>query len=351
MRVGIVGAGIMGRTLALACLNAGWQVQVFDKSAAENSASAAAAGLLLPYSELDKSDSIINVLGNAACKHHWPSLLAQLNTDVYFNMQGSLTLCHPREQAELQHFMHSIMGKLPDAPYQRLNQQDLSLLEPALAKFPQAYFCREEGNIDNQQLLIDLKHYLQNKGVQWIENAMVTAIKSKQIELIDQVYETDVVIDCRGLGAKHILPNLHGVRGELVWLHAPQVNLHRPLRFLHPRHSLYIVPRPHDYYIVGASEIYSDDNSQISVRTMLELLTTVFYIHPEFAEARIVKSITHCRPTLPHHVPEIHHTPGLIAVNGLYRHGILIAPALAQEIVSYLQHNEQTYPTLWKKLH
>ncbi len=349
MKIGIVGAGIMGRTLALACLNAGWQVCVFDKNNDDASCSMAAAGLLMPYSELDKAETLINTLGLEACTQHWPALLAQLQTNTYFNMQGSLTLCHAREEAELQHFLQTITHKLPSAPYQRLNQQALMALEPELYKFTHAHFCPSEGNLDNQQLLLDLKHYLRHHGVEWLEQTMVTTLQPGKIQFAEQTLCVDVVIDCRGLDAKNQFPDLQGIRGELVWLHAPEVKLKRPLRFLHPRHSLYIAPRPNQCYLVGASEIYSEDNTTISVRTLLELLTTVFYVHSGFAEARLLKTVTHCRPTLPNNLPRIRYTDGLIAVNGLYRHGFLLAPTLAHEIVNYLEHGTQSH-SIWEKI-
>ena len=118
-------------------------------------------------------------------------------------------------------------------------------------------------------------------------------------------YLFDMVLDCRGLGAKSAFQDLRSVRGELIWLHAPDVNMTRPIRFLHPRYNLYIAPRPKHIYLIGASEIESDDMSHITVRTTLELLTAAYSVHPGFAEAQIIKTVTQCRPTLSHHLPKI----------------------------------------------
>lgn len=49
MRAGIVGAGIMGRLLAFALHNAGWQVSLFDRSNENMNCSTSAAGLLTPF--------------------------------------------------------------------------------------------------------------------------------------------------------------------------------------------------------------------------------------------------------------------------------------------------------------
>ena len=52
-----------------------------------------------------------------------------------------------------------------------------------------------------------------------------------------------------GLGAKPQLPQLRGVRGEVITLDLPGHGLGRPLRLLHPRHRIYLVPRSHDQLV------------------------------------------------------------------------------------------------------
>lgn len=163
-------------------------------------------------------------------------------------------------------------------------------------------------------------------------------------------YQFDWVFDCRGLGAQSVFSDLRPVRGELIALHAPDVHLNRPIRLLHPRYSLYIVPRPGDIYLIGASEIEAEDYSPISVRTTLELLTAAYYVHPGFIEARLINTVTHCRPTLSTHLPRIQYEDGLVSINGLYRHGYLIAPALAEEVLRGIntQCQRLDYPTIWE---
>ncbi len=51
--------------------------------------------------------------------------------------------------------------------------------------------------------------------------------------------------------------------------------------------------------LLGASEIESEDMSDISVRSTLELLSALFTVHPNFGEARVVNTETNCRPAFP----------------------------------------------------
>ncbi len=152
----------------------------------------------------------------------------------------------------------------------------------------------------------------------------------------------DWIIDCRGPGAKDAAKNLRGVRGEVIRLHAPEVKLRRPTRLIHPRYPIYIAPKEDDVYVVGATEIESEDLSPMSVRSAMELLSAVYTVHSGFAEARILEMATQCRPTLKDNLPEIslHHKldqSNLMMINGLYRHGFMISPAIldcALEVLS-----------------
>jgi glycine oxidase len=143
------------------------------------------------------------------------------------------------------------------------------------------------------------------------------------------------VFDVRGVGAKPALP-VRGVRGEVFWLHAPGVPLHRPVRLLHPRHSVYLVPRPGDVIVVGASEIESEDRSPVSLRSTLELLSAAHSAIPALAEARVLHTETNLRPALPDNLPALRHSAGKTEINGLFRHGWLIAPALVEQALQEL---------------
>lgn len=351
MKAGIAGAGIMGKLLALSLLNAGWDVTLFDKSETNN-CSMTAAGLLTPISELEKNDFIIFQLGREAINQHWPSILAQLDSNqIYFQQNGTLVLSHARDYSELSRFVQLIENKIQfKNMYRQLNQSGISELEPEISPFHNGYHFPNEAQIDNQRLLTELGNYLEKK-LTFVKNSLVHGVKPQEIILKDNTHTFDMVFDCRGLGAKSMFGDLRAVRGEIIWLHAPQVFIIRPIRFLHPRYSLYIVPRPNQIYLVGASEIESDDLTQISVRSTLELLTAAYSVHRGFGESRIIKTQAHCRPTLNDNLPKIKYSEGLIAVNGLYRHGFLIAPTLANEIIKWLQEgiSNVCYPQLWEE--
>lgn len=347
MRAGIVGGGIAGKLLAFRLLQLGWQISLFEQS--PHNCSMSAAGLLTPVAELANSPAIIYALGVCSFRQLWPSILGQLPDKVLFNSQGSLIVAHPNDAAELHNFIRLISAKLPaENLYQTVDKQGLKHLEPDLHKFEQAYFLPQEGNIDNQALMNALTNYLTVQNINWQRNHHVKQVKPYQIMSQQGVYDFDYVFDCRGMGGKEHFRELRGVRGELIRVHAPEVNISRPLRLFHPRHRFYLVPRSESIYLLGASEIESEDGSPISLRSALELLSAAFYVHSGFAEARILDTVTDCRPTLANHLPRINYQPGLIAINGLYRHGFLIAPALIEDVVGFLQGQGVKFAELWE---
>lgn len=343
MNIAIAGGGIMGQLTAYFMIEKGWKVTLFDPCDGMN-CSHAAAGLLTPLAELEKCDWSICQMGLDALRVHWPAILKKLSGKIFFKAAGSVLISHFQDSADMHRFAEMITSKLKNnLDITLLNQQKLSDLEPELAKFSGGYHLHHEGQIDNQHLLAELKEYLLRCGAVWKK------IKIDDFNCIRQTF--DIIIDCRGLGAKTDLPQLRGIRGELVWLHAPEVHITRPVRLAHPRYGIYIVPRRDDIYLVGASEIEAEDYSEISVQTLLELLSAAYSVHSGFADARVLKTVTQCRPVLPHHRPQISIRSRVISINGLYRHGFLIAPALARDVVRFIENDDAdlSYPEVWEQ--
>jgi glycine oxidase len=151
-------------------------------------------------------------------------------------------------------------------------------------------------------------------------------------------------VDCRGMGARRNWRQLRGVRGEIVRLYAPEIELSCMLRLLHPRYPVYIIPRGEGRLVVGATSIESDDRSAVSVRGALELLTSAYSVLPALAEARILEFNTQVRPALPDNTPAIHfdRQRSVLRINGLYRHGFLVTPAIVENVLALLSLQERS---------
>ena len=149
-----------------------------------------------------------------------------------------------------------------------------------------------------------------------------------------------LVIDCRGLDARDAEPELRGVKGEMILIETAEVQLARPVRLMHPRWPLYLIPRADNLFMLGATSLEAEDTG-VSLRSALELLGAAYSVHPAFGEARILEFGSGLRPAYPDNLPRITVTSEReIRVNGLYRHGFLIAPALAQATLNYVAHGQ-----------
>ncbi len=200
-------------------------------------------------------------------------------------------------------------------------------LEPSLeGRFREGLFFAAEGHVEPRRVLPKLHERIIAAGGTIKFNSDVSG------EDLD-----GIVIDCRGLAARDIQPELRGVKGEMILIETAEVKLARPVRLIHPRWPLYVIPREDNLFMLGATSIEAEDWG-VSVRSALELLGAAYAVHPAFAEARIVEFGSGLRPAFPDNLPRI--TIGKnnhITVNGLYRHGFLIAPTLAELTLAYVE--------------
>jgi glycine oxidase len=334
MHIGIAGVGLVGRVLALNLLQQGHTLTLFDEDNAygNKSAGVTAAGMLAVFAELETAESVIFEYGKRSI-FLWPALLEQIELEGAYEQKGSLIIAHPQDYSELDHFIQTLKSKVEEASQIKLlDKVDITALEPDLGQHSKAFFVPQEGLVDAQKFMKTSSDYLlEHTNVIWKQNTKVTDVSMGSIEISNKKEQFDWVFDTRGLGANEQVDNLRGVRGEVFWLDAPEVNITRPTRMLHPRYKIYIVPRENHRYIVGATEIESEDKSQMSVRSSLELLSAVYSVHSGFGEARIVNMLSNCRPTLKDNLPYIEQKEKLTRINGLYRHGYLLAPAIVEK--------------------
>ncbi len=341
--VGIVGAGAMGRVLAWQLQSAGFAVSLFDKDDIDfgDAAAYTAAGMLTPYCEVESAELLVFELGMRSLGL-WQQLKDELNGDLGYSQQGSLVVAHGSDRPDYHQFNRQVLSKLSPSPdqYKQLNQQQLTLLEPDIGgNFNEAIYLPEEASLCPKKTLQLLADRLIEHGANWYPNRLVRDVDSHIVTTNEGTHHFDWVVDCRGLGAKEQWDGLRGVRGELVWLHAPDVKIKRLVRLMHPRYRLYLVPRGYDdLYIVGATQIESNDMGPMTVRSSLELLSAAYSLHSGFGEARIVDMRTNCRPALKDNLPKIECKKGLVRVNGLFRHGFLLSPALGEEVVHCLEN-------------
>ena len=308
--VAIVGSGVMGLTAAHQLALRGASVTVYDRRReAGHGCSWWAGGMLALWCEMESAEALIGNLGLeslAYWREHFPNVINK----------GSLVVAPPRDTPDLKRFAART------SHFDIIDGPRIAALEPDLAgRFETGLFFKDEAHLDPRQALNFLHERLQKDfGVTFKMDADVRP------EALDASY----VLDCRGYDARDVLPDLRGVKGEMLIVRTREISLARPVRLLHPRIPVYIVPRDDHHFMVGATMIESSDQSRISARSMVELLNATYALHPSFGEAEIVETGTDVRPAFPDNLPRIRRTGNILRLNGLYRHGYLGAPALAR---------------------
>lgn len=338
MKVAIIGAGLAGRLLAWRLVehcrhtNTELSIALYERESRHHIGTGrVAAAMIAPYTEAVTTDPKTRELGVASWQlwRQWlPELEASTGQTIAFNQRGTLVVAHPADHPDWQRFQQKAVVNTPADQLHLWDNAQLTQQEPELsAAFRQALYFPEEGVLDNDALYTALNYWLDTcPEIQWYEGIDAGF-------LITQDPAFDTVFDCRGNQAKCDLSTLRSVRGEVLRVHAPEVSLTRAVRLMHPRYPLYIAPHPDHHYVIGATQLESDDDRPVTVRSALELLSALYSLHSGFSEANIQSFRAGLRPAFNDNLPRIIREPRLVRINGLFRHGYLFAPALIHEVI------------------
>ncbi len=310
MNVTVVGAGVAGLTVATELVERGCRVEIIDRADGygRDACSWYAGGMLAPWCEGDTAEEPVIRLGQEAIgwwREHVP--------DVITN--GSLVVAPSRDTGELARFARRTQA------HQSIDSARLAALEPDLeGRFRQALFFEHEAHLDPRRAIAALIDRLRQSGVKISYRAPLEARKPSG----------SVIVDTRGFAARNVLRDLRGVKGEMLVLKSRSVEFSRPVRLLHPRQPVYIVPRGAGVFMVGATQIEAEDRGRITARGMVDLINAAYIVHPAFAEAEIIETGADVRPAFPDNLPRLRWHGRTLHVNGLFRHGFLLAPACAR---------------------
>jgi glycine oxidase len=309
-RVTVIGAGVAGLVSALELTERGADVEVLERGPriGDHSCSWFAGGMLAPWCEGENADGTVTTLGSMALDW-WPRHFPGTRTN------GTLVVAPPRDTGDLVAFSRRTER------FEWLDAEGIETLEPDLAgRFRKALFFADEAHVDPRRALDSLARRLVGLGV-----SIRFGVDASVIDL-----DADHVLECRGLAAHDVLTDLRGVRGEMLIVRSPDITLSRPVRMLHPRFPIYVVPRGDGVFMIGATVIERGDRGAMTARSAVELINAAYALHPAFGEAEILEMGADARPAFPDNLPRLVQCGRTLHLNGLYRHGFLLAPAMAR---------------------
>ncbi|MBB4196629.1 FAD-dependent oxidoreductase [Rhodoblastus sphagnicola] len=315
MRVRLIGAGAAGLTAAFELvrhaetLKRDIAVELVEKAEGPGrGCSHYAGGMIAPWCEAESTEPIVATLGEEALEF-WTQ------TFPVAEKRGSLVVAPKRDRPDLLQFSRRTKN------FVTLDREGLAALEPDLAaNFDTALYFEQEAHLAPRQALAKLAEHLATKpNVTLRYGVDATTLPN----------DADWTLDCRGFAAKPELKNLRGVKGEMMILRAPDINLTRPVRMVHPRHPVYLVPRPDGTIMVGATMYENEERARVTAESLVELVNSAFALNPAFAQAEVVETGSDVRPSFADNLPRIRREGKKLYLNGLYRHGFLLSPPLA----------------------
>ncbi len=326
LNIAITGAGIMGLSAAYALSQTGHKVTLYDPLMADggfpaDNASLMAGGMLAPYAEIEHMPAAFIEAGLEGIKI-WQNI-----TPEQIIQNGSLLIAHDEDRYILERFKQHLPPE---------KQTSAHTLEPQLSqKFTGSLYLKEEAHLDPAPTLSKLCEKLKALGCNFQSSTYSPHNK-----------DYDHIIDCRGMGATQDDPDLRGVKGEILIVQNKEFSLSRPVRLMHPRYPLYIVPRADNIFMIGATNIESAGDG-VSLRSGLELMSALYSLHPSFAEAQILEIKAGIRPAYPDNLPRITVKDNVISCNGLFRHGFLLAPVMAECVADYIENRHNKFIDLF----
>ncbi|UYH51987.1 FAD-dependent oxidoreductase [Candidatus Kirkpatrickella diaphorinae] len=301
----VLGRGVAALTCATMLHDAGYSVEITVPDGASAPISHLAGGMLAPYCEGETAPAPIVTNGQRALSwwsKHVPGV----------QHNGTLVVAPPRDQGELERFSQRTSHHRWVEPGE---------IEPDLAdQFSRGLFFPDEGHLDPRKALASLENRLRTENVAF-----------------SKLPHACQIIDCRALQSADHLSGLRGVRGEMLIVRNSLLTLSRPIRLLHPRFPCYIVPRDDGVYMIGATMVETGFAGRPTAQSVMALLSAAYSVHPSFAEAEILEMGAGVRPAFEDNIPRVIYEHGRWHVNGMYRHGFLMAPYCAETLIHLLQ--------------
>jgi glycine oxidase len=344
----IIGAGVIGLSVAWRLAQRGAAVAVFDQGAAGAGASHAAAGMLAICAEAEPGEEALVALGRAS-QALWPDFAREVEAaagvPVDLRTEGTLIVALTADdQARLQHRL--AFQKSLGLPIEWISGADARRREPHLAPgIAGAVLSPEDHQVDNRKLVAALRIAAERDGATIREHCAVERVLSSGsrvtgVALADGTQvAADAVVLAAGAWSRRIeglpadaRPPVRPVKGQMLALRMdPSAPL---LTHVLWTSVAYLAPRRDGRLIVGATVEERGFDANLTAGGVLALLEGTWRALPAVEELPIEEMWVGHRPGSRDDAPILGAGPveGLVYATGHYRNGILLTPVTADAV-------------------
>jgi len=349
-RVCIVGAGIAGLSTAWYLAKQGYSITIFDKGIPGKGTTSAAAGMLAPINELELTELDLLQAGIQSQQlfQEWKTSLG----DIGWIPEGTLEVAQSRDDLPGLERLFEYQIKAGLEVYWH-TAPELQSLEPLIStEVPAGIFAPSDVQVDNRKLALRLHEQLLEMGVtfQFPVEIVHQEMGSSSISILDNngnKWEGEILVWCTGSSPLPLTPSplkILPVKGEIITVQPESFfPLQKTIRIRSRRYGNgYVVPKS-DRIVCGATAEFKGFQSHNTFGRIMDILRRAHSVLPGLAELNISEMYTGFRPAAAHFKPVIDKLPDspVYVVNGLYRHGILLAPLIGSAAATLIHSGER----------
>jgi glycine oxidase len=359
----VVGAGVIGFSVAWRAAREGFSVAICDPEPARG-ASWAAAGMLAPTTEGRWGEGTLQAFSQASAAA-WPAYAAALEEDsglpVGLRRDGTLSVALDADDYRALEESFAVQREL-GFDFELLTWHDCRRLEPSLhPRIAGGVLSAGDHQVDNRALLAALSQAVARGGVEMLRSAVRELRRTPGERVAGAVLHDGTelaagsVVVAAGWRSGQLGGLAHGdvapvrpVKGQILRLSSdPSVPvISRAVRAMAQGRPVYLVPRANGEVVVGATMEERGADTTVTAGAVYDLLRAAVAVVPEVAELGLSEAMAGLRPGSPDNGPLLGPaaTPGLFLATGHYRNGILLAPLTADALFDALSGRSITGP-------
>ncbi len=350
LRVGVVGAGIVGCSVAFELSRRGAEVEVFDGRPAGGGATQASAGILAPYIEGHHSGALLELAVRGLSVYEGFVNRVRRSADVPFEYHRNGTIEIAGDEARARILRSTVRVGSPLAGrVEWLEPLELRRLEPAVTWAHGGLLCSEHGHIAVRSFLSAVVAAARRHGAIFHERAEVHRIRLEAdacvIETTHEVRSFDRVILSAGSWSPSLDPTgeirdaIRPIRGQMLkcsW-HGPRIT-----RVIWST-GCYVVPWQDGSLLVGATSEDVGFDERSTPEGIATLFAAARQVVPDLRSSEVDEVRVGLRPASVRDLPIIEPSasdPRLFYAVGHFRNGVLLAPLTAEIAASYLLNGQ-----------